>query len=247
MQKRFDSYRRVSTQKQGISGLGLEAQEGAVAQYVSHVDGVLLKDFVEVESGKANDRPQLHAAISFAKRSQATLLVAKLDRLSRNVAFLATLLESKVDFLAVDNPHATPFTIHIMAAVAQWEREAISKRTREAMAIAKTRGSKFASARPGHWEGREERRKAGAIAGGTSAAVVNRQLADEAYRDVAPEIIRQRQSGMSLQKIADDLNHESIPTRMGKKWTKATVRLVLLRFEPDPPPKIGSAAGYRLV
>jgi len=231
LKKRYVSYRRVSTHKQGRSGLGLEAQEAAVANYVTQQGGELLRDFLEIESGKVNDRPQLRAAISFAKRSQATLLVAKLDRLSRNVAFLATLLESKADFIAVDNPHATPFTIHILAAVAQWEREIISKRTKDAMAIAKARGARFASARPGHWTGREDRRSAGALAGGARAAIVNHQRAEEAYQDVAPLIIEQRRAGRTLQSIADTLNADRVPTRMGRQWTKSTVRLVVQRFD----------------
>lgn len=230
MSTKYVSYRRVSTDKQGKSGLGLEAQESAVARYIEQTDGILLRDFTEIESGKNNQRPQLEAAISFANRSGAVLIVAKLDRLSRNVAFLATLMETRVKFVAADNPHATSFTVHIMAAVAQWEREAISKRTKEAMQAAKVRGSKFGSARPGHWTGREERRKAGSVAGGIRAAIQHQKAADEAYRDVASMIIEQRHAGASLLAIARKLNSEGVPTRRGKLWAPSTVRLVLKRF-----------------
>lgn len=225
----------MSTQRQGKSGLGLEAQDAAVAEYVKRSGGVLLRDFVEVESGKNNQRPELQAAISFANRSGAVLLVAKLDRLSRNVAFLATLLESKVNFVAVDNPNASTFTIHILAAVAQWEREAISKRTREAMHAAKARGIKFGSARPEHWKGREDRRREGARIGGERAAAIHRKKADEAYGDVATRILQERSMGASLRQIANGLNSDSCPTRRQKRWTAATVRLVLQRFRSSGP------------
>lgn len=230
MTTKYVSYRRVSSDKQGRSGLGLRAQEEAVSRYVSQTAGTLLRDFVEVESGKVNERPELEAAIAFSNRSGAVLLVAKLDRLSRNVAFLATLMETNVKFVAVDNPHATSFTVHIMAAVAQWEREAISKRTKEAMQAAKARGATFGSARDGHWYGREEKRRAGAALGGERAAIVHIRKANAAYKDVAPHVIKLRLNGLSFRKIAEKLNEEGIPTRRGKQWKAATVRLVVRRF-----------------
>jgi DNA invertase Pin-like site-specific DNA recombinase len=127
--KKYVAYLRVSTKKQGAAGLGIDAQRSAVAMHVDSCHGVLIKEFVEVESGKRADRQKLHEAISLAQRSKAVLLVAKLDRLSRNVAFLSALMESGVEFMACDMPHANKFTVHIMAAMAEHEREMISQRT----------------------------------------------------------------------------------------------------------------------
>ena len=142
MRGKFVAYYRVSTQEQGKSGLGLEAQRKAVVDYLDGGKWELVAEFTEVESGKRDDRPELAKAIAWCKRAKARLVIAKLDRLSRDVAFIATLMKG-VDFLAVDNPHANKFTVHILAAVAEFERDAISKRTREALAAAKARGVKL--------------------------------------------------------------------------------------------------------
>ena len=136
----FVGYARVSTAKQGRSGLGLEAQETAIAAHLRASDELLTPIYVETESGKDNDRPELAKALAKAKRAGATLIVAKLDRLSRNVAFIAQLMESGVRFVACDMPEANELTLHIMAAVAQAERKAISRRTKEALAASKARG-----------------------------------------------------------------------------------------------------------
>src|SRR5258708_5460930 len=137
-QGKFVAYFRVSTDKQGRSGLGLEAQREAVLTYLDGGRWSLVEKFVEVESGKRNDRPELTAALATCKKHKAKLIIAKLDRLSRNLAFIATLMDSGVEFIAVDNPHANKLTIHILAAVAQHEREMISQRTRDALHAAKT-------------------------------------------------------------------------------------------------------------
>ena len=134
---RVVTYFRVSTEAQGRSGLGLEAQREAVARLVQSRGWQAVAEFTEVESGKRNDRPELSKALHRAKVTGSVLVVAKLDRLSRNVAFLATLQESGVRFLAADMPEANELTVHIMAAVAQEERKAIGRRTREALAAAK--------------------------------------------------------------------------------------------------------------
>jgi DNA invertase Pin-like site-specific DNA recombinase len=130
------SYLRVSTDKQGASGLGLEAQRKAVADYLNGDKWTLAKEFVEIESGKRSDRPKLAEALALCKKLKAKLIVAKLDRLGRNVHFLSGLMESGVDFVAVDQPFANKLTIHILAAVAEHEREMISTRTRDALAAA---------------------------------------------------------------------------------------------------------------
>ena len=150
----FVAYYRVSTERQGRSGLGLEGQRAAVAAYAKQVGATMLAEYTEVESGKRADRPELAKALPHAKRSKATLLVAKLDRLARNVAFLSAVMDSGVDFIACDNPHANRLTIHILAAVAEDEARRISDRTKAALGAAKARGTKLGSARPGHWHGR---------------------------------------------------------------------------------------------
>jgi len=137
------SYLRVSTDKQGASGLGLEAQRKAVADYLNGGKWSLAQEFIEIESGKRSDRPQLAAALAACKKLKAKLVVAKLDRLARNVAFTAKLMESGVEFVAADMPFANKLTIHILAAVAEHEREAISDRTKAALAAAKARGVKL--------------------------------------------------------------------------------------------------------
>jgi DNA invertase Pin-like site-specific DNA recombinase len=126
---KFVAYFRVSTDRQGKSGLGLDAQREAVMTYLNGGRWTLVDDFTEIESGKDNDRPELKKALAACKRLKAKLVIAKLDRLSRNLAFIATLMDSGVEFVAVDNPHANKLTIHILAAVAQHEREIISART----------------------------------------------------------------------------------------------------------------------
>lgn len=138
--KKAIAYYRVSTGRQQRSGLGLEAQKKSIADFAAYNDFVLTAEFIEAESGKRNDRNILNNALIACKRDNAILLIAKLDRLSRNVAFIASLMESAVDFKVVDNPFAEKFTLHILAAVAQKEREDISQRTTAALAAAKQRG-----------------------------------------------------------------------------------------------------------
>src|SRR5262245_31757419 len=135
-------YLRVSTKGQGESGLGLEAQRAAIAAFALQGGHAVVKESVEVESGKRADRPQLAAALAHAKRSKATLVVAKLDRLSRNVKFLATVMDSGCEFAAADMPSANRFMLHVMAAVAEHEAKAISERTKSALAAYKARGGK---------------------------------------------------------------------------------------------------------
>lgn len=137
------SYIRVSTQRQGSSGLGLSAQRSAVQQFCKQHGSTMVREFREVESGRNNDRAVLHEAIAYAKRAKATLLIAKLDRLARNVAFIANLMESGIEFRACDVPEANRLLLHIMAAVAEAEAKAISDRTRVALQAAKERGRRL--------------------------------------------------------------------------------------------------------
>src|SRR5262245_14240010 len=144
---RFVAYYRVCTDKQGQSGLGLDAQRQAVMNCLNGGPWRLVDKFTEVESGKRNARPELQKALAACRKHKAKLVIAKLDRLSRNLAFIATLMDSKVEFIAADNPHANRLTVHILAAVAEHERGAISERTKAALAAAKRRGAKLGAPR----------------------------------------------------------------------------------------------------
>lgn len=227
--KKLIQYIRVSTKGQGRSGLGLDAQQTAVEQYRQQVGGKIIATYREVESGKRKDRPELAKALAHAKRSKATLVVAKLDRLARNVAFLSALMESKCDFVACDNPHATPFTIHILAAVAEHEAKMISARTSSALQALKARGVKLGSARKGHWQGREKARLAGSTKGAKVAAEAHRQAANEAYADLYPTVKAMRAEGRTLWQIADALTEQGHTTRSGKAWNASQVSRVLQR------------------
>lgn len=224
---RFISYLRVSTDKQGKSGLGLEAQRQAVADYLNGGRWKLLAEFVEVESGKSDDRPKLKAALHRAEVTGATLLVAKLDRLSRDVAFLANLQKSGVKFRCCDMPDASEFTINILAAVAQHERKLISERTKAAMAAARRRKGFKGYGNP---NGARAFKRAGK--GNVAAVEAVATGADDHARKIMPVIDDIRGSGVTtLQGIADELNTREITTARGGRWYPTTVRNVLQRVE----------------
>lgn len=214
------AYFRVSTQRQGASGLGLDAQRSAVASYVSG-KGEIIAEFTEIESGKRSDRPELAKALAEAKRSGAVLLIAKLDRLARNVAFIANLLEAGVEVSAVDMPEANRFLLHVMAAVAEHEARAISERTRVALAAAKARGTKLGWAIP-------SRRREQLVASSKGAAATQLHAAQHAA-NVAPIIQQLRASGAPLRSIATALNDRGVKTSRGGRWHASTVRNVLRR------------------
>ncbi|WP_149541419.1 recombinase family protein [Siccirubricoccus phaeus] len=209
---RFIAYHRVSTDKQGRSGLGLEAQREAVNQYVRRAGGVVLAEFTEVESGKRADRPELAKAMAMCRSHRAVLVIAKLDRLSRNVAFISALMESGVEFVACDNPTATKLTIHILAAVAENEREAISARTKAALAAAKARGTKL-----GGWRGGPAPSAEMQAAGGRARAA----KADRVAADLAPLVERLRAEGKAptLAALAAELNASGAPAPGGGEWS----------------------------
>jgi DNA invertase Pin-like site-specific DNA recombinase len=223
------AYYRVSTKQQGKSGLGLDGQREALEQFIGQQQGDIIGQYREVETGKRADRPELLKAIAHAKRSKAVLVVAKLDRLSRNVAFLSRLMESGVDFVACDNPHANRFTCHILASVAEFEAQQISDRTKAALASAKRRGIKLGSSRPNHWAGREDRRRAGAQKGAVAAGQVHREQAQDAYGDLYAVVLEARAKGQTLRQIAAQLNTEGHTTRNGRPWNQVQVLRVLRR------------------
>ena len=235
-------YIRVSTRAQEASGLGLEAQRQAVGAFARQRRGEIIAEYREVETGKRKDRPELAKALAHCRRSKATLVVAKLDRLARNVAFTSALMESKVDFVCCDNPHANKLTIHILAAVAENEAEAISQRTKAALAAAKARGVRLGSARPGHWNGRENRRMVGVKAAAKAAGEAHARAAEEAYTDLFPIVSRLRTKGLTLQRIADKLNTMGHTTRRGRSWTPTQVARVIKRLTNDEDSGISSTA-----
>ncbi len=227
------AYLRVSTQRQGRSGLGLNAQREAVERYAAASGGRIVAEYVETESGTLAERPELHKAIGHARRAKAKLVIARIDRLSRNVAFLAALMDSGLDFVAVDNPHANPLTVHILAAVAQYEAKAIAERTRLALQAAKARGQKLGSHRPGHWDDpkRQQARRAGAAKGNQRSAKVRAQRAREAVADLLPTMQAMRAEGQSYAAIAEALNAQGQQTPRGCAWKPASVQRALSRAE----------------
>ncbi|MCE9608498.1 MAG: recombinase family protein [Planctomycetia bacterium] len=225
--KSLIAYYRVSTKQQGDSGLGLEAQAASVRSYASQSSLPIAGVYVEVESGKLADRPQLSRALAHAKRAKAVLVVAKLDRLARNVEFTAALLNSGVEFVACDNPTANRLTIHILAAVAEDEARRISERTKAALAAAKARGTLLGSARVGHWTGRESLRLAALERARTKAITTRQKKAHDAYVDLIPLIESLRNEGKSLQAIATHLTKEGHETRRGCEWSPMQVSRLL--------------------
>ena len=224
MQCKLVGYYRVSTKKQGESGLGLEGQVAAVDAFVVSSGCRLVATYTEVESGRRSDRTELGKALARAKREKATLVIAKMDRLSRNVAFIANLMEAGVDFIACDNPQANRLTVHILAAVAEQEAHAISERTKAALAAAKARGTVLGAARPGHPQLTPEAREKGRTF--ASAAISARAI--EAYSDLVPVIAELRDSGLSFGAIAKRLNADGHTTRRGLPWNPVQVRRVLV-------------------
>ena len=220
---KFVVYLRVSTDKQGKSGLGLEAQQSSVAEYAKASAGQVVAEYVEVESGKNASRPELAAALHEAKKQGATLLIAKLDRLARNVAFISSLLESGVDIVAVDMPSANKFMLHVMAAVAEQEAALISERTKAALAARKARGGLQGLALP-----QRRHEVAQVVAKATKARI---SQADRHAANVLPIIDTIKATGASLRDVANALNERGIKTVRGGTWYATTVANVLDRRE----------------
>lgn len=219
------SYLRVSTRKQGQSGLGLEAQRQAIEAYAAERGATILETFTEVESGRNNARPELAMAMHLAKVTGAKLLIAKLDRLSRNAAFLLTLRDSGVRFVAADMPDANELTVGIMALVAQQEREAISRRTKEALKAAKSRGVRL-----GNPNGAAPLRRAHKGNGAALEAI--RIMADRHAENLRAVLAELSTQGVeSLGAVAQALNVRGILTPRGGRWHKSSVRNLMQRLE----------------
>ena len=225
MEGKFVSYLRVSTGRQGANGLCIEAQRMAIEGHLNGGNWTLLKEFVEVEFGKRDDnRPMLHEALDVCKRTGAKLLIAKLDRLSRNLVFIANLMESGVEFIAVDFPQANRLTVHTLSAMAEYEREMISKRTKAALQAAKARGVKLGS--PGGISAETMKK------GQANSRIVRGRKADEYARRMYKVIRAFRAEGISLNAIAKRLTVGGELTPRGKtNWTATTVRNVIKRVD----------------
>ncbi len=222
---KFVAYERVSTARQGRSGLGLEAQRKAIDDFAASRAADVIDRFTEVESGAKDARPELTKALHLAKLTGATLVIAKLDRLSRNAIFLLTLRDSGVRFLAVDLPEANDLTVGIMALVAQQEREAISRRTKEALAAAKARGVKL-----GNPNGAAALLAAGK--GGAALRATVMANADAHAIDLTGVIMDIRAQGhQTLRAMAAELNRQGILTRRGGLWHVSSVRNLIGRIE----------------
>jgi DNA invertase Pin-like site-specific DNA recombinase len=220
---KFVSYLRVSTARQGISGLGLEAQREAVASYLNGGRWTLVQEVVEVESGKRNDRPAIAEALRLCRLHRATLIIAKLDRLARNVHFISSLMESGVEFVAVDFPQANRLTVHILAAVAEHEASMISARTKAALAAAKARGVRLGGQR-----GSSDRMKGMARKGNAASAAVRQAARAKRNEDLLPVIEDIQATGPATpQQIADGLNERGITAARGGTWTVVQVRRIL--------------------
>lgn len=212
--KKIISYIRVSTQKQGMSGLGMEAQQKAVQQYLAEQGSELVAEFVEVESGRKTDsqRPELAKALEACKKHKAVLVVAKLDRLARNVHFISGLMESKVKFVCLDMPEANELTLHVMAAFAEHEAKRISERTKAALAVAKERGVKLGTA-------------------GADNLQPNIELRKQKARDFAKSLHGVfegfRLRGLTQRHMVTELNSLQIRTTRGGSWSLVQVQRVI--------------------
>lgn len=211
---KFIAYYRVSTIAQGESGLGLEAQRMAVQAYLNtHPGAELVAELTEVESGKKKNRPELIRAVQLCRRQKATLVIAKLDRLARNVHFISGLMESRVNFVACDNPHANRLMVHMLAAFAEHEREMISQRTKDGLQAAKARGVKLGTT-------------------GKARAVENCATADEFAREVVAQIQQIPEDlRTTIASLTSELNSRRIPTAKGGNWHRQSVYRLLKRCE----------------
>lgn len=233
--RRFVAYYRVSTDTQARSGLGLEAQHESVRQFLAEENGELIAEFTDIESGRVADRPELGEALRLCRVYRATLVIAKLDRLARNVALITKLMDSGADFVAADMPLANRFTIHILAAVAEYELKLMSERSKAAATIRKARGAKIGGVlRPDF--------RTYLVGGNAASHAARRQRALARAKDLSPLICDLRDAGRSVHGIAVELTRHRIePPGRGRKWYPAAVcaAFALLGETPPPPQPFG--------
>jgi DNA invertase Pin-like site-specific DNA recombinase len=211
-EEKYIAYFRVSTERQGISGLGLEAQKSAVGLFIARSGGEILAEFVEVESGRKSDRPQLAAAIVKAKKLGAVLLIAKLDRLARRVHFISGLMETGVQFRAADMPNADRFMLHVYAAMAEEEARRIGERTKAALHAAKSRGVNLGTSCK-------------------SLAAANKKNAVAHADEYGPLIAQLKDAGETIRSIAARLNSDNVPSYRGGNWHPTAVQRVWTRYQ----------------
>jgi DNA invertase Pin-like site-specific DNA recombinase len=215
----YIAYYRVSTQKQGQSGLGLDAQKSSVLSYLNGGHWELLQEFTEVETGKGADaldkRPQLRAAVEACKKQKATLIIAKLDRLARNVHFISGLLETGIDFVCADMPQANKVMLQMYSVMAEWERDQISARTKAALAAAKARGVVLGAAGPANLKPNIEQRQQEATAFA------------ERLRGVVEGM---KARGVSVRGMVSELNQLGIKASRGGEWTPCQVQRLLVKL-----------------
>lgn len=220
---RYVAYYRVSTKRQGRSGLGLEAQRKAVQAMAERNHATIIAEYIEVETGKSAKRPKLLEAIEHVSLTNATLVVAKLDRLARNAPFTRTLRDSKQKFVCCDNPDASDLTIDLLAVIAEHEARAIAARTHEALCVAREHGTLLGSARPGHWNGREHLRDAGLKKAQPMGSAANSRRASDRNQAIVAKVKPLREAGESLVAIAARLNGDGIKTRPTRRCPEGGV------------------------
>src|SRR5271157_269772 len=225
---RLVAYYRVSTRKQGESGLGLEAQQSCVADFARYGQHEIIATYQEIETDKRADRPELAKAIAHAKRAKATLVIAKLDRLARNVHFLSGLMESRIEFVCCDNPHANRLTLHILAAVAEDEARRISERTKAALVAYRARGGKLGT--PANLTPEA----------GRKGSETTKKQARIAYAALLPELRGWRSAGLSYRQISALLNGAGHATRSGAAWNHNQVKRVLSQDRAEPQSREGN-------
>lgn len=216
---KFVSYIRVSTQKQGRSGLGMEAQKEINAQYIASAGGVMVAEFTDVESGTHRDRPGLMEAINYCKRENATLVIAKLDRLARDVEFTFKVVNSGIKIHFCDMPQVNTMILGVFASVAQYERELCSKRTKQALAAKKAQGVKLGAPDATFTDSQRER-----------ATAAKRENAERRSTQFIDLIEMYRAQGLTLQAIADKLNAKGFTTSRGKSFNPSTIAMYLKRI-----------------
>src|SRR5271157_4641249 len=236
--KEIVTYYRVSDKKQGDgkecgTGHGIDAQMRDVEFLRQRLGATVIDSRTEIESGGDDDRPKLAEAVAICKKTGATLVVAKLDRLARSTYLIACLQKANIEFICADNPTANKLTIHILAAVAENELQMIRARTKAGLQSAKLKGAKLGSARPGHWDGKEDKRGVFSV-GMKEHLAVKSEKARRYYEAFLPRIKLMRSNGDTIKQIVDWLNGERLTTSTGRPWSTSVLYEVMARYSETP-------------